>query len=408
MVKGCTVKKRYIRMAITDKQEAERLRAVEAYNILDTPSEKEFDDITALASYICNTPISLITLVTEERQWFKSKFGTDVCELPRSISFCHHTLLQEDILEINDTLKDERFRNNVLVTDKPKIRFYAGAHLIGSSGHKLGTLCVLDTVPRHLTEEQKRALTILAKQVVANFELRLKQQQLEKEKQQLKVANEKLDKFVHMVSHDLKEPVMNIGAVTEWMQDDLNAKDYTSMASNLLLIKDSAAAMLDLIQGLLQYAVTQVKDLPKEEVDVYGLVQGIVAEHTGSREVQAHVSTQLPELVTERVLLQQVFANLISNAYKYHHTGKGNLWVNAEESEGYFTFCVRDDGPGIPQQQQEKVFGMFQRLIRDANKAPGSGIGLATVKKIVEDKGGKIWIESKSGQGTTFYFTWPK
>ncbi|MFD3000586.1 ATP-binding protein [Pontibacter toksunensis] len=396
-------------MAVTLKQEGERLKALKAYNILDTPAEKEFDDITALAAHICNTPISLITLVTEERQWFKSKVGTDVCELPRSISFCQHTILQNNILEINDTLEDERFRDNILVTDAPYIRFYAGAQLITNKGHNLGSLCVLDTIPRQLTEVQRRALTTLARQVVTNFDLRLKQEQLQKEKSQLKAANEKLEQFVRMVSHDLKEPIMNISTITEWLQEDLNAKDLSNMGSNLLLIKDSAAAMQDLVAGLLQYAMTQVKDLPKEEVNTYNLVQGLIAEHIGGREIRTHVSPDLPVLVTERVLLQQVFANLISNAFKYHHTGKGNIWVDTnEKSEKHYTFCVKDDGPGIPPQHQEKVFAIFQRLIRDSSKTPGSGIGLATVKKIVEDKGGNIWIESDTGQGATFFFTWPR
>lgn len=102
-------------MAIIEKQEVERLRALKAFNILDTPAEKEFDDITALAAHICNTPISLITLVTEERQWFKSKIGTEVCELPRSVSFCQHTILQNNILEIEDTLEDVRLDRKSVV-----------------------------------------------------------------------------------------------------------------------------------------------------------------------------------------------------------------------------------------------------------------------------------------------------
>ena len=395
-------------MAVTERQEEERLKALKAYNILDTPAEKEFNDITALAAHICNTPISLITLVTEERQWFKSKVGTEVCELPRSVSFCQHTIQQNKILEIEDTLEDERFRQNILVTNAPHIRFYAGAQLVTSNGQNIGSLCVLDTIPKQLTDVQRSALTTLAKQVVTNFDMRLKQEQLEKEKRQLKAANEKLEQFVRMVSHDLKEPIMNISAITEWLQDDLKAKDYTNMASNLHLIRDSAAAMEDLVIGLLQYAMTQVKDLPKEEVDVYSLVQGLVSENTGTREMQTHVSTDLPVIETERVLLQQVFVNLISNAYKYHHTGKGNVWIDLKEkTKHHYTFSVKDDGPGIPPQHQEKVFAIFQRLIRDTNKTPGSGIGLATVKKIVEDKGGSIWIESDTGQGTAFYFTWP-
>ncbi|PRY12643.1 GAF sensor signal transduction histidine kinase [Pontibacter ummariensis] len=391
----------------SDIQEQERLKTLAAYNILDTPTEQEFDELTTLASLICGTPISLITLITHDRQWFKSRTGVDVPETPRSISFCQHAILEDEIFEVKDAMTDTRFQDNPLVTGSPNIRFYAGSQLVASNGHKLGTLCVIDTVPKTLTEEQKYALSVLAKQVVANFELRLKQQELEKEKQQLKEANKKLDQFVHMVSHDLKEPVMNISSVTEWLQDDLEAQDYSGLSDNLQLIKERTDAMQDIIEGLLQYAFAQVQDLPKEEVNVQRLLQGILENHSGSQGFHVHLAPDLPTLQTEKVLLQQVFANLISNAFKYHHTGKGNLWVQAAKQENTYTFQVRDDGPGIAPRHHEKVFGMYERLLRDANSTKGSGIGLATVKKIVEDKGGRIWIDSDLGRGSTFFFTWP-
>ena len=370
-------------MNLDDTKEKERLRALEAYEIIDTPAEKDFDDLTALACHICNTPISFLSLLTSNRQWLKSKVGLDITETPRSISFCQHVMLQEDILEVKDTLEDDRFRNSILVTDVPHIRFYAGTPLISSGGHKVGTLCVMDTVPKQLTEEQKGALLVLARQAVTNLELRMKQQQLEKEKQQLRATNEKLDEFVHMVSHDLKEPIMNISSVAEWLQEDLEAKDYGSLSENLGLIKERAAAMEELVQGLL-------------------------GEHNAFPEMTTHLSPDLPVFTTEKVLLQQVFANLISNAFKYHHTGKGHIWIEAEEAAKYYTFCVKDDGPGIPPQYHGRIFGLFERLLRDSEKAQGSGIGLATAKKIVEDKGGRIWIKSEPGEGTTFFFTWPK
>ena len=395
-------------MSSDDTKEKERLRALEAYEILDTPAEKDFDDLTALASHICNTPISFISLLASDRQWLKSKVGLDITETPRSVSFCQHLLLQEDTLEVKDTLEDDRFRNSIFVTGAPHIRFYAGTPLISSDGHKVGTLCVMDIVPKQLTEEQKGALVVLARQIITNLELRLKQRQLEKERLRLRATNEKLDEFVHMVSHDLKEPIMNISSVAEWLQEDIAAKDYAGLSENLALIQERAAAMYELVQGLLQFAVGQVKDMPKEKVNVRALVQGLLDEHSAFPEMTTHLSPDLPVFTTEKVLLQQVFANLISNAFKYHHTGQGHIWVDVEEAAKYYTFCVKDDGPGIPPQYHGRIFGLFERLLRDSEKAQGSGIGLATAKKIVEDKGGRIWIKSEPGEGTTFFFTWPK
>ncbi|WP_036775078.1 sensor histidine kinase [Pontibacter actiniarum] len=390
-------------------QESERLEELNSLDILDTPAEQEFDELTQLASQICGTPISLISLIDENRQWFKSRLGIGIPETPRSISFCQHAIRQSEVFEVQDTMEDQRFKNNPMVTDDPNIRFYAGSQLVTASGHKLGTLCVLDTIPRRLTPDQKYALEVLSKQVITNMELRLKQKQLETEKQQLQVANEKLDQFVHMVSHDLKEPIMNMQAVTEWLQEDLQEKDYGNLGSNLHLLKERISTMEKLVTGLLEYSMTNVRDLPKENVDVERLVRQVLSELERSGNFTVVVAPGLPTFQTEKVLLQQVFANLISNAIKYHHTGRGHLSIGMEaEQKGMYTFFVQDDGPGIAPEHHQKVFGLYERLLRDTSRTKGTGIGLATVKKIVEDKGGRIWIDSALGQGARFSFTWQK
>ncbi|MBW4514838.1 MAG: GAF domain-containing protein [Timaviella obliquedivisa GSE-PSE-MK23-08B] len=153
-------------------QEAARLEALRQYQILDTPSEQAYDDFTLLASFICEVPIALISLVDADRQWFKSKVGLEVSETARNISFCGHTILSDKTLVVNDALCDQRFINNPLVTSDPSIRFYAGAPLISPEGHTLGSLCVIDRQPRSLSELQKTALESLARQVVAQLELR--------------------------------------------------------------------------------------------------------------------------------------------------------------------------------------------------------------------------------------------
>lgn len=154
------------------KNEKQRLKVLWQYDVLDTVPEEIFDDLTDLATHICEAPIALISLVDEDRQWFKSKVGVTISETSRDISFCAHAILSSDLLIIPDATRDERFKNNPFVTSDPKIRFYAGAPLVTPDGHALGTLCVMDKVPRTLRSEQQQALRALARHVMTQLELR--------------------------------------------------------------------------------------------------------------------------------------------------------------------------------------------------------------------------------------------
>src|SRR5215475_54446 len=176
------------------KNEAQRIKVLWQYEILDTVPEEVFDDLTELAARICEAPIALITLVDENRQWFKSKVGVTINETSRDISFCGHAIEQSDLFIVPDATLDKRFAKNPLVTSDPKIRFYAGAPLITPDGHALGTLCVIDKVPRELRLEQQQALRVLARHVMTQLELRRHSKDLTEAHKAREATKEELDK----------------------------------------------------------------------------------------------------------------------------------------------------------------------------------------------------------------------
>ena len=177
------------------KNEAKRLKVLWQYEVLDTVPEELFADLTELAAQICEAPIALISLVDEKRQWFKSRVGTTVSETSRDISFCAYAITQNDLFIVPDALRDERFARSPLVTSDPKIRFYAGAPLITPDGHALGTLCVIDKVPRELRLEQKQALRILARHVVSQLELRRRSRELAAAREERQASEAELERL---------------------------------------------------------------------------------------------------------------------------------------------------------------------------------------------------------------------
>jgi PAS domain S-box-containing protein len=179
-------------------QEAARQNRLDQFEILDTTAEKEFQDLVELAAHICQTPISLVSLVDRDRQWFKARHGIDAQETPRCLAFCAHVVGDREMLVVPDATQDERFADNPLVTGGPQVRFYAGAPLRTNDGYDLGTLCVIDSKPRDLSEEQLRMLNLLADQAVRQMELRLLNR---RQKANVETLMESEEKFRQLADH---------------------------------------------------------------------------------------------------------------------------------------------------------------------------------------------------------------
>ena len=168
---------------VSDEQE--RLEALRSYNIIDTDPEPVFNDLAQLAAYVCGTPMAVVSLLDDERQWLKARVGIDLREVPREQTFCQYALRANDVFEIPDTLADARYASNPMVTGAPHIRFYVGTPLLTPEGYSLGTLCAFDTVPRSLSTDQREALRLLARQVMAHLELRRTRLLLDDERRKL-------------------------------------------------------------------------------------------------------------------------------------------------------------------------------------------------------------------------------
>jgi signal transduction histidine kinase len=388
---------------VQQSNEKSRLEALYSYAILDTEQEADFDNIVQLASQICGTPVSLISLVDLNRQWFKARKGFPPIETSRSVSFCAHALHQEEVLVIPDATKDARFADNSLVTDNPHIRFYAGAPLITPSGHSLGTLCVIDQKARSLTDQQLFALKTLARQVVAQLELRAKVGQL----QQLNRAK---DIILSVIAHDVKGPIQNVAFLLSHLeQNQIPADNFQFLATEM---RKSLQTANGLLGNLLEWFMVQLEQhgVRYTPIALHALVEKIIAENRGAFDQKGNqvVNTLAPDqqLEGDANMLHFILRNLLLNANKF--TWKGPISVSAESVPNGLQMRIQDTGIGIAPELQKRLFDWEKRssTLGTAGEK-GHGLGLLLCKEFVEKHGGTIAISSMPNRGTTVILTFP-
>jgi PAS domain S-box-containing protein len=238
-------------------------------------------------------------------------------------------------------------------------------------------------------------------------ERKLAESQIREYLQDLEKTNKELDEFAYVVSHDLKAPLHAISNLTEWIEDDMKGKFSDETSSNFNIIKSRVSRMEDLINGLLEFARANHKRGEKSSVNLNEYINEVIEFCSIPANCSIAIPSNLPVLYGDKIKFQQIFANLIGNAIKYNDKEEINIILSAEERENEWMISLRDNGPGIDARFHEKIFVIFQTL-NPRDTVESTGVGLAIVKKIIEEEGGSIWVESEPGKGSDFRFTWPK
>lgn len=416
--------------------EAQRFEALHRLNLLDSPPEVLFDDIVALAALSCATPIALVSLIDQERQWFKACIGLDVTETPRDQAFCAHAILRPDaLLIVPDTHEDPRFQENPLVMGAPHIRFYAGAPILSPEGQPLGTVCVIDTIPRTLDAAQQAALVRLARQT--STLLRLRQLGIEKSEQAEALSSKVIAALAddNLTHTDFRQThrIASIGQLTSGVAHDFNnLLQAVSVTFQLLTRKagqpedvarlsktgmDTVTRGAKLVNQLLAFSRNQGGDQAALSVSAHIEGMGEMLSRVIGPEVDLRfdLDTSAAQLTCDSAQLESAILNMVINARDAMRS-RGSIVIQtrllplaqdaADTADAfvrqYLTLSVKDDGPGMSAQVVNRVFEPFFTTKGDGK---GTGLGLAQVYGFAKTAGGSVEAISAPGEGCEIRMT---
>lgn len=425
--------------------ETRRVAMVRALDLLDTANDPELDHLVRLAARVADVPIALLTVVDDDRQWFKARLGLGTPETPRDVSFCGHAILEDEPMVVPDSLQDPRFHDNPLVTQEPQIRFYAGFQV---RAHELpiGTLCVIDRVARELTEVQTRTLKSLSREIEQLLELRLRHVALLAQESELhaeagdlqerlaargigpaeialcqqevdwQIQRFRLEKqrFCSHVVHDMKTPLAVIVGYADLLRQTLVEADLDATgADDIYYAGQQLNRMtLDLLDTMLagsgSVALSRTPTcLRRLTLDTLARAEPVA--RLRDLRLVASVPDDLDAVVDlDPKLVERVILNLIENA-STHSPPHSEIEIDLRREGSTLELRVLDRGPGIADAHKSQVFDLYAQLPTNAGRKHGSrGLGLAFCAMVAEAHGGRIDVQDRPGGGSVFCVVFPE
>jgi GAF domain-containing protein/two-component sensor histidine kinase len=331
--------------------------------------------------------------------------------MPRNTKVFAPTFAGESTVRVHDIRKDPRYGQNPPYSGMPAghlpVASYLAVPVVSRGGTVIGGLFFGHPEPGVFSERSEMLVAGLAAQAAVAMDNARLFREAQKLIAQLDESNKELDQFAYVTSHDLKAPLRGISTVSQWLEEDLGDVLTDTTREQLGLLRSRVQRMEGLINGILAYSRAGRMRSKPELVAADKLLAEVIEMSAGPPGARVEVAADMPALRSERVPLQQVFLNLIGNAFKHSRRADPHVRVAWRDDGQDFRFSVTDDGPGIAPEFHERIWGIFQTL-EPRDSIEGTGIGLSIVKKIVESKGGRVWVESREGAGATFHFTWPK
>ncbi len=386
-----------------------RVKALRNLRILDTPEEEIFNDIVKTASSICEAPISLITLLDSEKQWFKAKVGVDITETPVEVAFCRFTIMEDDgQMLIEDLTSDPRFKENPFVVNEPNLKAYLGISLETNAGDRIGTVCVFDDKKRTFTQKQIDCLSTLSKVAMKLIEEKVTVKVVEEQNKTLKLINRNLESFSFMVAHDVKAPIRTIQSFSKLLLRSEPIITDAKLNKYLTYVNQSSENLGDIVDNLLNYSrQIQIKSNEFEVVNVSDLMKEVIGILDYNREhLKYEIKNTDTDIFSCKGILKQSIQNIISNAIKYKDTEKAaqKLHIEFNQSPDSYTITFKDNGIGMDKERVGQVFDLFSK---DERSNISTGVGLSVVRELLKKIGGEIQVDSELNVGTTVSLNFP-